>query len=286
MKNTKKNDLPAEIERSVRRILVALDTSNQSAAALEAAARLAEQMQAELLGMFVEDVDLLHLSGLPFAREVGLMSASSRMLSGESMVRSLRARADRARATLESIAEKHRLQVSFKVTRGNVLLELLAASNEVDLVAVGTSGYRIGLRHRVGSTCRGVVQESKCSVLLLQENIVPGRTVLALFDGSVSSEKTLRMAGQLAEAQNDRLVVILLASDAELEKRKEHAARVLADTVETQYQQLDTRQLGTLPDLLQTEHCGVLLVSEQSCHSAGLEPDSLARLQCPVLLVR
>ncbi len=287
MKSTKKADLAKDAEAGVQRILVALDESNQSVAALETAARLAEQLEAELLGMFVEDIELLHLSGLPFAREVGMTSASSREISDESMERSLRARAGRMRANLESIAEKHSIDVSFKVKRGKVLPEVLQASHEVDLVAVGTRGLKIGFRNKLGSTCRGVVEESRCSVLLIQEDIAPGDTVLALFDGSVESEKALKLASELALNKRNRLVVILLANESDLEEQQEHAANILPPSVEANYQQLDLARLDSMADLLKDEDCGVLLIPEQYSRSVkGLEPETLAKLQCPVLLVR
>ena len=43
----------------VERILVAIDTSPYGRSAMEAAAELAAEFQAELLGLFVEDVSLL-----------------------------------------------------------------------------------------------------------------------------------------------------------------------------------------------------------------------------------
>ena len=57
----------------VRRILVALDASPHSHAALEEAAALAKPLQAELAGVFVLDAELLRLSALPVARETRLV---------------------------------------------------------------------------------------------------------------------------------------------------------------------------------------------------------------------
>ena len=54
----------------VRHILVAVDATPSSSVVLEAAARLAREFDAELNGIFVEDLNLLHLAGLPFAREL------------------------------------------------------------------------------------------------------------------------------------------------------------------------------------------------------------------------
>jgi K+-sensing histidine kinase KdpD len=118
----------------IRRVIVGLDPASQSRALLEAAAELAGQMQAELLGLFVENQDLLHFAGLPFAREVGFESATRRALDVESMERSLRALAQDARQVLEAVAGPAQVQWSFRVVRGAPAAELLAVAEESDLV--------------------------------------------------------------------------------------------------------------------------------------------------------
>jgi len=60
------------------RILVALDASRNSLTALKAAAEVASLMHADLQAVFVEDVNLLRLAGLPFVHEIGLYSATRR----------------------------------------------------------------------------------------------------------------------------------------------------------------------------------------------------------------
>ena len=63
------------------RIWVALDESPRSTAALTAAAALAGELDAELAGLFVEDVNLQHLFDLPFAREFSVLTGAGRPLS-------------------------------------------------------------------------------------------------------------------------------------------------------------------------------------------------------------
>lgn len=118
----------------IRRVIVGLDPALQSRALLEAAAALAGSMEAELVGLFVENQDLLHFAGLPFAREVGYTSATRRALDVESMERSLRALAKEAQETLAAIAGRMPVAWSFRVTRGALAAELLAAVEEADLV--------------------------------------------------------------------------------------------------------------------------------------------------------
>jgi nucleotide-binding universal stress UspA family protein len=63
---------------TVRRIVVAVDSSPHAQAALDAAAALAARMHAELEGLFVEDIDLLNLAALPFGREFNMATGQAR----------------------------------------------------------------------------------------------------------------------------------------------------------------------------------------------------------------
>ena len=85
----------ADREGSVRRILVALDASPHSLAALRAAAELAADLDAELVGIFVEDINLLRLSDLPLASEVTIYTTTSRRLNRQEIERQLRSQAVR-----------------------------------------------------------------------------------------------------------------------------------------------------------------------------------------------
>lgn len=72
-----------------------------SAGAPQAIARLAREMQAELLGLFIEDVELLRFAGFPFAAEVGFPSAARRAVDVGGLERQMRAQ---ARALEEALA--------------------------------------------------------------------------------------------------------------------------------------------------------------------------------------
>src|SRR5690606_16660921 len=71
-----------------RRIIVGLEPRPHAEPLISAAAALAERLPAELLGLFVENVELLHFAALPFAREVGLASGMRRPLDVAAMERS------------------------------------------------------------------------------------------------------------------------------------------------------------------------------------------------------
>lgn len=118
----------------IRRIIIGLEPASRSPATLEAAARLAARMEAELVGLFVENIDLLHFAGLPFAREVGFVSATPRTLDTRSMERSLRALSREAQQMLATVAGRVPVRWSFRVVRGVEGVALLATATAADLV--------------------------------------------------------------------------------------------------------------------------------------------------------
>ena len=114
---------------TLHRIVVALDGRTRSDD-LEAAAALAGGVGAELFGLFIEDLDLLRFASLPFAREIGLSPALRRSLDVASLERDLRERAARAERAIAGTAGRAAVRWSFRVTRGFVAAELLAAAAE------------------------------------------------------------------------------------------------------------------------------------------------------------
>ena len=261
MKKSPKTDDASVEHASLGRILVALDDSRQSRAALEAAAAIAERLQAELEGMFIEDIDLLQMAELPFAHEIGFTSRSRRLLDSNTMARALRARASALRKTFEEIASRHRLVSSFHVTRGKVLAELLAATERVDMIAVGTSGHKVGRGGRPGTTYTGVAESCHCSVLLLQEHMTTGRSVITLFDGSEDAVRALKLAESLSTAQADPLVVVLLPGAGDVANLRQKAEDLVGDKQDVDYVELRETQLDNLHTVLGQYQCGVLLLS-------------------------
>jgi nucleotide-binding universal stress UspA family protein len=278
-----------ERELVIRRILVALDASTHSLAALEAAATLAATLEAELLGLFVEDINLLQLAGLPFAQEVSFSSATRRPLSSLSMEQDLRAQATRAQRALASAAERMRVRWSFRVVRGQVTGEVLAAALEADLLILGKISRPLTRRIRLGSTARAVIAQSPRSVLILQQGACIGQPVLVVYDGSTTARKTLAAAARLVQRMNDRLIV-LIPSD------RQHTAQLLEEQatewlqkrgLQARYRRLENRDLSTLVQAVQTEGGGMLVVDGESAllQGEGIQ-ELLGKIDCPILLVR
>jgi nucleotide-binding universal stress UspA family protein len=270
----------------VRRILVALDASPHSDAALQAAAALAEPLQAELAGIFVLDTELLRLSALPAASETGLTSAQRRPLNPETMARALKLQAEQARRSLEAAARRHRLEASFQLIQGNVLAEILRAAKETDLLAMGVVGQMNVTRQRIGSTVRGVTTRAGCSVLLLSPGAPAGDTVVAVYDESTQSGRALELARQLASRRGSELVVLVDAGDTPPEGL-EAAARAQLEVMGVEAR-VDAIGSGGLPALKAAlrRHGGGLLVMASDCRLIDGRQDQLSSLEVPVLLAR
>lgn len=271
----------------IRRILVALDASRASECALEAAASLAAQMEAELEGLYVEDANLLRLAGLPFSREIGLASARSRRILSDDIALSLRAEAARARRSLEAIAQRSHVRCSFRVAQGQVAAELLAAAGQADLVALATSSVELR-GTMLGSTTRAVLA-SAARALLVQPPRKASRNALAVvYDGSPRAQQALALAGQMGRAAAS-VLVFLLADDADEEQRlRTEATRVLgAQGVDAECEWVVEVEAGQLARRVRERNVGTLLLAGDSpgLGRVGVQ-HLLQQIDCAVLLLR
>lgn len=273
----------------IRRILVALDTSAHSIAALETAARLAAAVHAELVGLFVEDENLLRLAALPFAREVRWPSSNRQQLDEARMERELQLMASRARRALAIAAEQAETEWTFRVVRGAVAEEVLNAALEVDLLSLGRASRPLTTRVRLGSTALAAAVRSNHLVLLARKNPETEQPVVVTYDGSQVSGRVLDAALQMAQANDSNLIVLVMADDAERASELAEQANV---TVRNRVAHADYRYLpneggDALVQVLQGERCALIVLGgEHELLRGKALHNLLDALDCPVLLVR
>jgi len=198
----------------IRRILVALDASPDSQAAAEAAAELAALLSAELRGLFVEDAELLRLVESPLARHMGLLTATHGGAETEDLERQLRVHAKRAEATLVRSADRAGIRWSFRVTRGPVAGEILAAAADADLVSLGRIGWTMRHKRALGTTVRALIAQ-RGRVLLLERSSTVRLPIVVLYDGSDAGREALELAAHLAGKRGDPPRVLLIGEDEE-----------------------------------------------------------------------
>jgi len=269
------------VERALRRILVALDASRASEDALAAAATLADRLGAELTGLFVEDVNLLRLAGLPFVRQIRLSAGGWHPLEPGTLEGELRAMAARAREALERAAGPHRITWSFRVARGGVSVEVLAAAGEADLLVLGTAGHR--LTGGPGETALTAAARAPTSVLVMGRGTRVGRPLLVGHDGSPGSDSAMAL-GQLLEAAVGDMTVLVAAPTRE---RADEIAAGLRARLGREGLRVAWVGGAGLQELLESAVPGALLVVGAGSDILQGDPERLlTEARCPVLLAR
>lgn len=286
-----RQDPPQEEEQQlvIRRILVAVDTSAHSMAALDVAARLAAAMEAELAGLFVEDVNLIRLAALPFAKEICWPSSTRRVLDEVRMERELRLLASQARRALATAAENVDAQWSFRVVRGTVSEEVLNAAVEADLLSLGRASRPLSRRVRLGSTAQAVAVHAPRSVLLARKGADPELPIVVTYDGSVTSSRVLNAAVQMSHVNESNLIVLVVADEAdEAPQLAEKANQLLDDRVaHAEYRFLPTNGDEHLAELITGENCALVVLGGENRLLQGRRLYQLLDdIDCPVLLVR
>jgi nucleotide-binding universal stress UspA family protein len=192
------------------RIVVALDASPRSLTALRATAQLAAQLQAELQALFVEDADLLRLCDLPFCQEVSLYATTTRRLDGRVVERQWRARAQSLQAETARVAEAMQVPWSFRVTRGSLAEELLAAAADAHFLSLG---FEQALGTPVISAAESVARRTSRPMLVLGQSGRFELPLALLFTGSERSERALQLALRLAQRMRQGLTIYFQAGD-------------------------------------------------------------------------
>jgi nucleotide-binding universal stress UspA family protein len=266
--------------RSIERVVVPLDATSENLVAIETAARLAAHAKAPIIGIFVEDEDLLQLAGLPFARQV-TVGAEAEKLTTEHVELHLRLAAERARRELFAAAKRHGATASFDIVRG-ASASALVGTSEGDIVVAGALTRPIAGHFRV--ECRwwssiGVMP----GPFLLARHAWNGRGSVALLlrDRGAASLRLLDAAAQIAEAADALLTVLHPPASTADAFRNWVSDRLAGRPIRLQVE-IAPAELSALRQRLGELECRLLAIE------AGDDPlrDLVERYACDILIVR
>ncbi|NIC04197.1 universal stress protein [Billgrantia bachuensis] len=191
---TNDDTLPDDPQKlQAARVLALLDASRHSLAALAAAVELASECHAELVALYVEDIDLLRCAAFPFSCEIGAQSGLTRPLTSGSLEVCIARQLQRVRQALSGAVAGRSLRHRLEVSRGQVTTAALDMARKDDVLVLGKTGTSEHWGPRLGSTSRRLVFEATCTVLLWDERQAVKRGPLrwlAASPGSSSPEQT------------------------------------------------------------------------------------------------
>lgn len=264
----------------IRRIAIALGSEAPDAPTLERIARFAAGMQAEIAGLFVEDIDLLHLAALPFAAEFCRFTQRHRPLHGAEIERQLRIQAAAAQRALAAAAERAGVKWSFRVSRGAVGALLLQAVAEVDLLALGAARGILLRGSDVGLAVEAAAHRA------LQAK-APDRPVVVVCDDTAPGNRALAVARYLADADARALTVLLIAADEIGVERLRRVATQRIGEQHAQYRQVVDPTVGTLLKTVRSQNAAMLILpASQPVLETSAFKVLREGLSCPALLVR
>lgn len=268
-----------------RRILVALEAGESAPALLDAAANLAAGLHVELVGLFVEDSELLEAADLPMTRSISSHAQAHLPLDARLMRRALRIWETKAGDALASAAERWRVKWSFRVVRGTMEEQILAEVRSHDLLALGTPGKAVR-RARLAAASRALAERAPCSVLLMQAAGGAERPVAVIYDGS---ERSLATGERLARIYGRPLHVLALGdSEAAAVARQEEAAAWLdrhRGGARVDRHLIDSA--AEICEALKRRHPGMLVLDPEGALVRKFGLDTvLGELKCSVLVLR
>lgn len=197
----------------VARVIAVLDASSADIEAVIAATDVAARLGAEVLGLFIEDLNLVRLASLPVARHVGIGLATSGAWNIESLEGEMQALAARAESALVACATRIGVKWSFSVVRGLPAAELETATVMQDLLVLGSARATSGLPLRFGSPVIEAAWQLARTVLFVPCRATFERPLVVVRAGSEQTGRALAACGRFAHGRHLDVMLVGAAAD-------------------------------------------------------------------------
>lgn len=274
-----------------RRILMALDPASENLATVEETAALARRLQAELLSLFVEDIDLVRLAQHSEFSAFSTLSAGPQPFAAENLRRALKRQLTRSRHAVEQAAARQRIKAVFQVRQGRPVAEVVNAAGSADLVVIEWLRREALAAWAVSraATIQAIIEAASRPVLLLRPGAPAGGPIMVAYGGSEMDQRALAAATEIAQHDGGIVEIALRTDDLDLVDRWRHdISTALAPTHLTQ-------RFLHMPRASLEELCASATQRGVSLMVLGADPNILQggpgqrpldRAGCSVLLVR
>lgn len=274
-------------ENKIRRILIGMDPGSDHKSLLNTAREIAEAVNAELYGHFVEESSLLNLSSLPFARSIIQGGTKSYNLNPDDMQKAIRLQARRFENAISTLKMETNLTCSMRISSGDFLTEIQSSASDQDLLIIqGTpSGFTISSMmndirgmdtgSHVLAICPGKLQLRRGPVVILDEG-----------DRNTELQVAFDLANSLSQSHGVPVILFQLGhsqgfSDKvyrDLDQKYEHIKIVSLKEWNTEI----------LADILRQYHPGYIIgrLSAQLFKNDSLARIILRSIRAPLILFR
>ncbi len=270
------------------RVLVWLDPNAPQEASLQVLEGLAAQAVGEIVGLYVEDINLLQVSSMSVAKEITFEGAAVRRTDPARIEQQFRAHAARMRALFERATRAIDARHSFRIARGELRQELLRMSAEADTLVLAHSRSHFGTRLSMRAQLGELLTRGPRTLVLVQERWRIGQSVAVIFDGTRSAEAALSTAAALAAAERVELSVWLPSADeTRRSSLQSRAEALLGDVSNYRLRKLPLGDTTAVARAAHAERARVLILpGEDAAATARQVPELLDRLSCSLIVVR
>jgi hypothetical protein len=177
------------------------------------AVEVAELLNLELLGVFLEDTSLQNLAQIPFAREFRSLGGGWHAIDFRQLSHDLERAAQRAEKTFEQATTRLTTRGRFEVARGPIAATIAAISQSSDIVVIGAP---MGAAERVTHQFSWLVEAafgSAAAVMVVPSQVTRvGGPIVAI--AATPDDPSIGVAENFARATNESLVVIDVCENA------------------------------------------------------------------------
>ena len=256
----------------MKSVVIVVNNSPQTLNNLDLAADLAARMKARLDALFVEDIDLLNLAGLPFAVEVDPTSGEQRKLSALTVTSQLQHRARRLQQQLRSAGGSRNVVTSLRVVRGAYFAEAMRAS--ADVLFLSTS-------RRVSAAAKPGRKLPDKPAARATDNPV----VHVLLDEATDPCSLLQKAADLTTALGAGHIVVQCMANVQGNESFSIAIDELRkQDISVRIQQIGNDMAAAVP-VIGNSGCALLLMSRKYAEVHQGQLATLEKLHCPLVLV-
>ncbi|MBN2731659.1 MAG: universal stress protein [Balneolaceae bacterium] len=271
----------------VRKILVAVDTSAHSRAALEAAASLAKITEANIHGIFVQETHWRKVGRLPSVKAVNELTGKSHSLEKDTLEKQIEQLKKRLHRQLKFISQRSEISHSWETTSGPVADKILEAAKEADLITIGRSGRSFFRHKRLGSTAKAIIQQADKPVLVLKKGLRLGITITCIYDATEESQRGLRLALSLAEKNDTKLSILVMNNSEETSGKHQTSIGEMVDNAHIPISVSTMRRagIGQFIHTVNRQQSGLLIISRSQPYLQNdLLETTLKYLNCPILI--